>query len=356
MIDFARHENLNLSQNSPIPGNASQTAYWLHEKGDRSFATNRFEQAKEYYRQSFDAYQAAGDWRGGGVALLRLGRVDEIMGDYFQARTAYEKSLELFQDRGDLAGIARSKAHLGNLGWAQGDYGQAEIFLQEALSLYHAAGDVTGEAWVHDLIGNLYLAMREDQKAQWSYQRAFTLVEGLGTNSENEAWNSYHLGALSLFRQQVDAAEERFQEALQRFTGLRDDLGQAATHIHLAEVEGERKNFPEAEKNLQKAVQLVVPTQCKPLLVDILAGIAQLLKSKGDERKAISVLLVALTHPTCRQQTKDRMVALAVSLEARLSQREVAEDFKWAKSVSLEEMAVLWSTFVSAKTSRDKSF
>ncbi len=86
----------------------------------------------------------------------------------------------------------------------------------------------------------------------------------------------------------------------------------------------------------------MVKTECKPLLADSLTGVAQLLKAKGDERKAIGLLMVTLSHPTCRQQTKDRMVALAMALQSSFSATEAHAGFEWAKSVSLEEMAAGW--------------
>jgi len=86
------------------------------------------------------------------------------------------------------------------------------------------------------------------------------------------------------------------------------------------------------------------------LLTDALTGLAQLLKAKKEEKKAISLLMVALSHPTCRQQTKDRMVALILQLESNLSRQEVEGGFKWAKAVSLEEMATSWVSTVSPKT------
>ncbi len=276
------------------------------------------------------------------------------MGEYPRARETYEAGLKIFLHSGERSNLALLKGYLGNVAWATGDYAEAARLLDEALFLFRESGDLTRQAWVHDLMGNLQLALREDQQAELFYRTAFSLVEERGGNMENRAWNQYHLGTLAFFRKDLTQARERFVEALGFFDRLKDELGQVATFIHLGEVGCDQKDFPEAKKHFQKAVQKVLPTQCKPLLADALTGVARLLKAQGDERKAVGLLMVALSHPTCRQQTKDRMVALSVALEARFSSREMETGFHWAKSVSMEEMASAWVSGISSKTGGGK--
>jgi tetratricopeptide (TPR) repeat protein len=329
-----------------------KNAYTLHQKGDEFFALGRFGKAKDYYKISMDAYRQAEDFQSLGLSLTRFGRATEMMGEYDKAQEAYEESLALFQRLSDLPGIARSKAHLGSLSWAIGNYPEATKFLEDALAFYRIGEDVAGEAWVHDLMGNLKLAMRDDREAERSYRAANFLVEQLGANLQNSAWDLYHFGAVALFRGEMEQAKDKFEEALESFTRLKDELGQVSTRIHLGEIACEHKDYDSAEEHFKKAVWLLLPTQCKPLLADALTGIAQLLKAKGDERKAISILMVALSHPTCRQQTKDRMVTLTLTLQSHLSRKEVEGGFKWAKAVSLDDVAGAWVASSSSKTKK----
>ncbi len=360
MIDFARDNNINPVKpvNAGVHETLAKTAYFFHRKGDALFISSRFQEAVAAFQKSLEAYQAEGDSQGAGLCLTRLGRSLEILGEYEQARQRYVESLKIFQETRDSQGIARSKAHLGNVGWATGDYQEASNFLQEALAFYKEGEDRAGEAWVHDLMGNLRLAMREDGKAESHYQTAYALAQELGDNLQLEAWNHYHLGAVALFRGQIVGARERFSKALEYFVRLNDDLGQVATLIHLGEIACAQKNMEEAEEHLLKAVQMVLPTECKPLLADALTGLAQNLKAKGEGRKAISLLMVALSHPTCRRQTKDRMVDLVLQLESNFVREEVKDGFKWAKAVSLEEMAAAWMSAAlkeKPKTKRKKT-
>jgi tetratricopeptide (TPR) repeat protein len=351
MADFASDDHLSQSNPKPSPESEalSKTAYSLNQKGDSFFLGSRFETAKDYYQKSLDAYRKAEDHQGAGLSLVRLGRVGEILGKYAEARRAYEESLEVFESLMDLQAIARSKAHLGNVCWATGDYAQASVYLEGAQSRFQEIKDVPGQAWVKDLMGNLRLALRQDFEAEKYYEESNALVQKHGASLENNAWAEFHRGALFLFRGKFSEAKERFLEALKRFVNLKDALGQVATLVHLGEIACNQKKVSEAEPYLQKAAKLVLPTNCKPLLADVLTGVAQLLKAQGDERKAIGILMVALSHPTCRQQTKDRMVALAMTLQTSFSVKGADEGFQWAKSVSIEEMASAWLTTVAAK-------
>ena len=354
MIDFVRNQDISRATLKPAKAVESllKLAYSLHCKGDTLFIANRYAEAWEIYQNSMQAYQQGNDLQGVALSLTRLGRVAEIQGEYSQARELYLKAMDHFENLSDLQGMARAKAHLGNIGWATGDYADAGKLLQDALSLYRVAEDVPGEAWVYDLLGNLRLAMRQDEEAEQFYQTAFSLVQTLGVNLENRSWNFYHLGALGLFRGEAVEAKERFLEALKGFVKLKDGLGQTAALTHLAEIACAQRNGPETEHYLAKAVKLITPTGCKPLVADVLTGIAQYLKLQGNERKAITILMVALSHRTCRQQTKDRMVSLAASLEANLSPKEIAEGFNWAKTVPLEEMAGSWAASVANKAKK----
>jgi hypothetical protein len=89
--------------------------------------------------------------------------------------------------------------------------------------------------------------------------------------------------------------------------------------------------------------------------VDGLIVIARLLRAQGDERQAVSYLLVALKHPTCRQETKDRIVAFSLELQSRFSKEEVEGALQWARTSPIEEVVAAWlASEEKGKPSRKK--
>lgn len=312
------------------------------ERGDSALRSADLKKAQTHYLRAAQMAAGSEELVLVGTTRLNSARVEDLMGHYAQALAAYQDALKHFLQSGEKAHIAKTKAHLGSVGWAMGDYSEAGRLLAEALYLYEETSDVRGQAWVQDLVGNLKLAMRDDQEAERSYLKSHNLMATLGATDEVKAWEFYHLGAVELFRENFPQAKAYFEEAMRSFQKDGDVLGRISAHIHLGEIACEQKDLAAAQGHFQKAVEEVLPTGCTPLLMDALVGVSQLLKAQGLERKAIGIMMVALSHPTCRQQTKDRMVALVIHLESRFTSQEIKGGFQWAKEVTIEEMAKAW--------------
>jgi len=326
----------------------------FYQGGEARLVQAQLGPAGDFFTKALKAFRETLDNAGTADCLLKLGRVLELLGEYEKALEHYKESRTLYIELSDHLGIARSKAFLGNVAWAKGDYASAKALLEDAQKYFNETRELSCQAWVNDLIGNLLLAEGRDVEAEGCYQAAFAMVREMGENPEGMAWNQYHLAAIQLFRCHYGSAREGFWGALKMFTEMKDVLGQAATQIHLGEIACEEKDFLAAEKHIVKSINLVIPTQCKPLLADALTGLARLLKARGEDRKAIGVLMFALSHPTCRQQTKDRMVSLLKSLEADFSKQEIEKGFHWAKDFTIEEMASSWLKAVSSKPKTKK--
>jgi tetratricopeptide (TPR) repeat protein len=326
----------------------------FYQEGEARLIQAKLWSAGDYFANALKAFREVSDNTGMALCLLKLGRVLELLGEYNKAVTTYTESRNLYLRLNDPMGVARSKAFLGNVFWAKGDYVNAKVLLEDAQKCFKEVGDLPGQAWVNDLIGNLFLAEGKDIEAESCYRAAFTMAKKVGKSPEGLAWNEYHLSAVKLFRGQRGPARDGFLKALKIFAEIRDVLGQVATLIHLGGIDCEEKKFAEAEKYILESIKLVVPTQCKPLLADALTGLARLLKGKGEDHKAGSILTSALSDPTCRQQTKDDMVFLSELLKAHFSKQEIESGFHWAKDFTMEEVASSWIKSFSSKPKTKK--
>jgi ATP/maltotriose-dependent transcriptional regulator MalT len=337
---------------NPSPKNRKtlkQKAERFYQQGVEELQAARLDSARASLDQVLLVYNQLSDHAGMALGLLKLGRVLELLGQYDRAQETYKGSRDLYEGLNDPLGIARAKAFLGNVGWAKGDYAGASRRLEESLHTFRAAGDKPGSAWVLDMLANLHLAQGKHHEAEKLHRDAYELAREIGENPEGQAWNHYHLAAIDLFRGHGEAAQAGFLSALNLFTGLGDVLGQVAVCTHLGEIACGQKNLAEAERYILQALRLVVPTHCKPLLTDALTSLVRLLKARGEESKAMGILMVVLSHPTCRQQTKDRMVTLSKELQANFSSKELESGFRWAKEFTIEEMAKAWIKVLSPK-------
>jgi ATP/maltotriose-dependent transcriptional regulator MalT len=262
----------------------------------------------------------------------------------------YREGMAISKDMGDLRALAWSANLQGIVCWATGEYKEGFNLYEEGLFLYREVGDRRGEAWTLDLMGNIKLAQREDEEAEKLYTQAYSLVVKEGVNLQNVAWNDYHLGTIALFRGDIDQAKGRFEKALSVFERLEDSLGQAVSLIHLGEVACGLGEIERTENHLKRAVDLALRARSTPILADLLTAVARLLKAQGKERDAFSFLMAALSHPTCRRQTKDRVVSLSMELKSSLDGEEVEGITRWAKGASLEKVITSWAA--SARSSR----
>lgn len=349
--DGFRHlsRELSLTSIDPKPLKAAQDLIRFYQGGEARLVQAKLGPARESFEKALAAYRKTSDSAGTAGCLLKLGRVWELLGEYDRAQETYMESMLLYVQLNDPLNTTRCKAFLGNVAWAKGDYENAWKLFHESQIYFKEAGDERSLAWVNAQMGNLYLAEGKDEEAENCYRESFVLVQRTGESPDGEAWNDYHRAALELFRYHFAKANELFLSALKIFTGLRDILGQVSTLIHLSEIAGDQKKWDEAEKYIVRALKLVLPTQCKPLIADTMSGLARVLKGRGEEQKAIGILMFALSHPTCRQQTKDRMVTLLKSWKAHFSEQENEGGFKWAKDFTIEEMAAAWLKVFLAK-------
>jgi len=73
-----------------------------------------------------------------------------------------------------------------------------------------------------------------------------------------------------------------------------------------------------------------------------MVALARLLKTRGDERSALVFLAAALDHPTCWNQTKEKIAPFASRLEAKFSAEEVRDAVQQAKLSRIEDLAATW--------------
>jgi predicted ATPase len=310
--------------------------------GDMLHELAKREESKAYYQKGLSAYLESGDRRGMSWSFINLGRAAEGLGDFTGARQMIQEGLAIVRDLRDLRGEAWCDNLLGSIDWATGDYKEAYHYYGEALALYRKVGDKRGEAWTLDMTGNLKLAQREDKEAETFFRQAYDLVTLEGLNRRNKAWHAYHLGALEMVRERPKEAQAFFHESLALFRPIEDGLGQVACLIQLGEAALELQEPGRALGHFREAAALALRFNLIPFLPDLLLGIAKWMKVEGDERQAVSFLMVALAHPTCRRQTKDRAISFSLALQSHFPAEQVEGARQWAKTTRIEDVVSAW--------------
>ncbi len=113
------------------------------------------------------------------AALLNLGRIAYVQGDYALALEKLESGLDVGRTIGDQRYVAGVLDHLGRVAQAQGDTARARALLNESLSLRKKLGDKQGLAESLESLGHA-LAASHPERAVCLLGAAETLREVIG--------------------------------------------------------------------------------------------------------------------------------------------------------------------------------
>jgi predicted ATPase/class 3 adenylate cyclase len=273
---------------------------WLLEAGEAESALRtggalwRFWKIRGHLsegRRWLSAGLAAGDAAPAGVrarAMLGLGDLDVMQGDYPQGEEKLEASLALFRGAGD--GRAEAQA-LNILGWIaseRNDLERAEKLLEESLALGREAGT---PVVIHNALNALAtLATRRND-----YARASVLwEEGLGMaraagDVRGISIHTGNLGNLALTRNDFERAEALLREGRELSWKLGDWLGVSVADLNLGNRALAQNDFDLAEK---RCVKVVLDLQERAEVygidgaLDVLGSVAA---SRGEIRRAARI-------------------------------------------------------------------
>ncbi|MGW0436758.1 AfsR/SARP family transcriptional regulator [Micromonospora sp. NPDC003197] len=185
----------------------------LNSLGASRYATGRYDESADYYRQALPLRRQAGDRAGEAVTLGNLGVVYDLLGRYDDAVDHYLRALPIQRAIGDQRGEAMM---LGNLGISLknlGRYGDAAEHYRQAMALYRQTGDQRGEAVSLD-----NAAVLEDRLG--NHAEALSLLRearAIAERHNDRRILSYvlnHFGAAQLSLGEVESAREAHERAL----------------------------------------------------------------------------------------------------------------------------------------------
>ena len=180
--------------------------------------TGNYPEADDAYNQALELFHALGHRYGEALALANLGCVRHLIGDYPGAGDALTRALELYRALGHRLGNAGAVAELGYVRFLTGDYPEAVDALAQALELYRALGHRQGEATALTYLGRVRFLTGDFPRAGDALARATEILRALGDRgNEAVALNDYaavlaatgqRAHALALYRQALAVHRE----------------------------------------------------------------------------------------------------------------------------------------------------
>jgi tetratricopeptide (TPR) repeat protein len=194
-----------------------------------------------------------GDRLGQANALVDLGTVRWLTGDYPGAADALAEALGISRDLGDRLGQANALTDLGIVRWLTADYADAAGSLAEALNIFRDLGDRLGQANALLDLGTVRWKTGDYPGAADAQQEALRIFRDLGDRrGEADALN--RLGVVRWLTGDYPSAAGSLAEALSIFRDLGDRLGQANALTDLGVVLWLTGDYPGAADAQQEAL------------------------------------------------------------------------------------------------------
>ena len=215
-----------------------------------------WEQATALHQTALTTAGQAGAWPEQAGALVQLGIVQWLAGDYPAATASLTRALALYRDLGDRPGQASALTQLGVLHELTGDHTAAAASHQTAVTTAGQAGAWPEQAGALIQLGMVQRATGDYPAAAASLTRALALFRDLGDRfGQGDAL--CQLGTVQRLTGDYPAAGASQQQALELFRGLDDDpFGLACVFSELGILQRLAGDYPAAAASLTRAMDL----------------------------------------------------------------------------------------------------
>jgi len=207
-------------------------------------------------------------------ALIGLGDVYAVRGDYRRAADNYQQMMKLMESLGHKEGIALLSIRLGDIHYYQGNFPQALDYYQRSVNLYEKLGST--EDIAHPLLrmGDVYFAQNDNPRALEYYQRSLKICE----QTFDKGGATFLLNRIA----EVYAAQDRYEEAddfYRRSLKLQEELGiksiTATTLNGMGSIRYRQGNYSEAARLSARAAELAKEGHAPEVLWKTLTSLGQ---------------------------------------------------------------------------------
>ncbi len=304
--------------------------YIAHVKG-------HYEQAKQYFQTSLEAYRQAKDTWGEANVLSSLCLVLRRQGQFENALKAGNQSLVLRREISDLRGIASSLHNLGLVHSMQGNYEVAKEMFTDSLERSRQIEHKTGISNAFNGLCQAMYGLGDIKAAERMARESLSLYRDLG-DRWGVAISLNNLGYLSMELGDCLRAKHLYQEGLAIYRQMGIKSGMANLLSNLGEACYHLGEYAEAKQNLHTALEIARSIGAMPIALEILIRLAPLFAQAEQTARGLELLMIAMQHPALIKTAKDKADALFDELSDTLSPAKIAQVKAKAQQQTLESV------------------
>jgi ATP/maltotriose-dependent transcriptional regulator MalT len=239
-----------------------------------------YNRAEECYSESLALFRQLREPRRIATALYQSGRIAWMRGDLTLARTLAEEALLYSREAGHKGSIAWSLFRLARLVIEQGEYTRGLTLLEETLAMHKEARNKRGTASSLYHIAWVYLVSQSDlDSAHYLITDTLTLFKEVG-DKEGIAYSFYLSGWLALAQDDATRAETLLKESVALFKKISHLEGIAQTLFLSGRIAIARGNYAAAYTFYKESIEIASKLNHKGLLATCLEGLASLVATR----------------------------------------------------------------------------
>ncbi len=279
------------------------------------FRVGAFEQARKDAEVALALLEPFRPFRDVGHARLYLGAAWYGLGDLSQSVDWFLAAAAAYEEAGHPWGVGAALDNAGYLEFLRGHGVAAEAHLQRALDISHQTGSRYLLAGCYDHLATL-------TAAQHRFGEAMAYVDSC-RKVLDELDRPYIAASLSLSLSQIArqagdlaAARDHLLRALSlaRRTGNRLDI--VKTLVQQGELQVASGDLAAAHGAFREAAAVGLEIHAESMLVDVVAGLAEMALSAGRRSEAIALYRTVLGHAAANQEATRRASARLADLGA----------------------------------------
>jgi tetratricopeptide (TPR) repeat protein len=217
-LDAAEREAHDASDDVALARTLTARGDFLRNAGD-------YQGSLAVLQTALDVWRRAGNRRGEGSALRRIGWTKLFSGDIDGAEPVLEAALEAFKEADSARGQAWAHQNLAWIAYGRGEHELAERRLADSIQLFRQIGDWGGLIWATGMLGWARYGQGQIEEAEQYAQQALS-----ESREQGDVWQAAMmnilLSSIRVWQGRTEDALAFAGEAWRQFTGLDDEWGE----------------------------------------------------------------------------------------------------------------------------------
>ncbi len=248
-----------------------------------------FEKSMRMLKEALQAAQALIDPRKETVIFNQISTNYHSIGQLDSAIYYFKKLLDLKKTEADTAGLVSDLSTLGNLYSELGNHVQAQNYLVDAVSKAEQIRDTFSLMSLYTDISKVYSAQGIWSKAEIYAQKGIEMARAKGIQFI-EAQNLKNYGYILEEKGTIEAALNKYKQALVLFQALNNPLNMVDIQIRIGNLLQSQEDYSEARQFLQEALSIRTQYDDKMGILDSKLLLGELDIRQKNYQKAIPLL------------------------------------------------------------------